>query len=320
MTTKRFQLDGTSIDELRARIRREHGDRARIISLEKVTVGGIAGFLTRHKYEATVDVPFDGDGDVDAPIRPGKQGIEMLIADAEEAEQTLGYSVATSGTSFDSIMQSLQAQIRTTPREEVPEPSPAVRPLQLSAVPTPRALPAAHHEAAAPEPEIEPLSSAGDLVVFIGLGTLALDAAREARGLLAAAGDSMPRGIRPVTDRRAAYLARADAVEENVPVNLAWRLSSALAVSSELDELARLQPDQTWIVVDARHKADDTERWAQLVSQSIRVDAMLVIAENLTATPATVTQLGIPRGHIPPARSRERTESAGTVASAETIG
>lgn len=316
MTIKRFQLDGSSIDELRERIRREHGDGARIVSLEKVTVGGIAGFLTRHKYEATIDV----DIDADEPIGAEKQGIEMLIADAEEAEQTLGYNVATSGKSFDSVLQSLQEQIRTSQSDDTKKSPPPGPTLRLSAVPALRALPAAHRDTVASEPEVVPLSSAGDLVVFIGLETLPLDAAREAHGLLAAAGHSMPRGIRPVVDRRAAYLARADAVEDDVPVNLAWRLSSALAASSEIDELARLQPDQTWIVVDARHKADDTERWARLVSQFVSIDAMLVIAENMTATPSTMMQLGVPRGHIPSASARAGTAAPGAATSPEAIG
>ncbi|PFG30589.1 hypothetical protein [Paramicrobacterium agarici] len=310
MTTRRFQLDGPSVDALREKIRREHGSSARIVSLEKVTKGGIAGYLARHSYEATIEV--------DEPDNVPQAGIAALIADAEEAEQNLGYEVSTSGTRFDAVMQSLEAQTR---EPTAPEPEWNATPLvTASELSPPRArhslaLPAAEHA----EPDITLLSSPGSLVVFIGLGSDPLDVSRTTRGLLAVAGHGRPRGIRPVFDRRSAYLARADAVADNVPVVLAWRLSSAVASDDELSGLADLQPDQVWVVVDARHKPEDTARWVGVVAQSVRVDAVLAVAEDETTTPETVARLGIPRGRVT-SPSLARVTDADEDESAETVG
>ncbi|WEO78994.1 hypothetical protein BJQ94_08150 [Cryobacterium sp. SO2] len=56
MEAKRFRLEGTSLSELQARVRAEHGDTARIVAAEQVTVGGIRGFFARRHVEVTVEV------------------------------------------------------------------------------------------------------------------------------------------------------------------------------------------------------------------------------------------------------------------------
>ncbi|SEB89423.1 hypothetical protein SAMN04489806_2061 [Paramicrobacterium humi] len=306
MTTRRFQRDGETLEQLREQIRRELGPRARIVSIEKVTVGGIAGFLARHRFEATVEVD-EPDGPT---LVPQQHGIAALIADAEQAESSAAeyeteYEVSTSGESFEQVMRSLTAQTAEPVVAPASTPTGGGAGSPASAFATTRvtdaALPSFPAHRALPEaatPEVSPLSAPGDLIVFVGIGDASLEAARTSRGLLAAGGRAAARGIRSLDDRRAAYLARADAVSASAPVALAWGLGGALAGEDELHGIAALQPDQVWVVVDATRKAEDTARWVGLVDRVVGVDAMLVTGEEHTASPETVRLLGVPRGRL----------------------
>ena len=60
MEPRRFQLEGPSLDVLKAKVLAEHGPRARIIAAEKVTIGGIGGVLARHHYDVPVELPLRG--------------------------------------------------------------------------------------------------------------------------------------------------------------------------------------------------------------------------------------------------------------------
>ena len=62
MVPSRFQLRGDSLEGIEWRLFNSHGNRARIISAERVTEGGIAGFFARHFYEVTVELRDDADG------------------------------------------------------------------------------------------------------------------------------------------------------------------------------------------------------------------------------------------------------------------
>ncbi|MBM6621817.1 hypothetical protein JTF08_09375 [Micrococcaceae bacterium RIT802] len=57
MQPTRFQLEAASLAELRTRVRIDYGVEARIVSAERVTVGGIGGFLARRHIEAVIEVP-----------------------------------------------------------------------------------------------------------------------------------------------------------------------------------------------------------------------------------------------------------------------
>jgi hypothetical protein len=96
---KRFQLDGPTLPELKARILAEHGADARIISAERVTIGGIRGFFARRHYEVTVEVPerrrraahAQADRVVPPageamPDRAARLGILALLEDADGAD------------------------------------------------------------------------------------------------------------------------------------------------------------------------------------------------------------------------------------------
>lgn len=97
----RFQLRGESLEGIEWRLFNSHGHGARIISAEKVTEGGIAGFFARHFYEVTVEVP-DGPQDRVASVAPWlsgpvgpvgpvepevpRTGIAALLREADDAE------------------------------------------------------------------------------------------------------------------------------------------------------------------------------------------------------------------------------------------
>ena len=98
MEPRRFQLEGPSLDALKAQVLAEHGPRARIIAAEKVTVGGIGGFLARHHYEVTVELPPRGRraAPVDADL-PSRAGIGALLARAEEAGSSKAANIVLMG-------------------------------------------------------------------------------------------------------------------------------------------------------------------------------------------------------------------------------
>ncbi len=56
MSPRLLQLDGPSLEALKAKVLAEHGTRARVISIETVTTGGIGGFFGHRHYEITVEV------------------------------------------------------------------------------------------------------------------------------------------------------------------------------------------------------------------------------------------------------------------------
>jgi hypothetical protein len=114
--TKRFRLEGASLPELQARVRREHGDAGRIVSAERVTVGGVRGFFARRHIEVTVEVrePHRADdlmADAQGPVLPvvrqrrrpahvhpemtSRLGIIALLDAADETEALLAGSAGT---------------------------------------------------------------------------------------------------------------------------------------------------------------------------------------------------------------------------------
>lgn len=77
MQPTRFQLEAASLNELRTRVLTEYGSEARIVSAERVTVGGIGGFLARRHVEAVIEVPAGtepaaegADGQIDPLVAP----------------------------------------------------------------------------------------------------------------------------------------------------------------------------------------------------------------------------------------------------------
>ncbi|PXA67406.1 hypothetical protein CTB96_11755 [Cryobacterium arcticum] len=93
-----MRLEGATLPELQARVLAEHGDAARIVAAEQVTVGGIRGFFAKRHVEVTVEVPV-----TELRQAPGERrraahrrdelstrlGIAALLDEADEAEALL---------------------------------------------------------------------------------------------------------------------------------------------------------------------------------------------------------------------------------------
>ena len=116
MTGQRIVLKGKTLDEIAARVRSDHGPRARIVAAERVTSGGlgIAGLFSKRYVEATVELPERGRraagprrssgrraSDRPRPERaftptPAQRvGLAALLADAEDAEE--GFATSRAG-------------------------------------------------------------------------------------------------------------------------------------------------------------------------------------------------------------------------------
>lgn len=315
MEPRRFQLEGPSLDALKAKVLAEHGPRARIIAAEKVTVGGIGGFLARHHYEVTVEMPPRGRraAPVEADL-PSRAGIGALLALAEEAESGLRTGqpalpdVSTGSNAFAELMEDLSQNTGAPARS----PEPVHTPVPFA---FPQLVPDAHDGGAFPDraaarpgrQEVPvPLTGAGDLVIVVGLGQDALlvcesmaAAAGYSAQALRAAGGVDGGGIGRAGDRRAVATARAAGVLAGHPVYLAYGIGRGVGeLARHTTLVAALAPDQLWVAVDAGRKPEDTAAWVGAVRNASVVHAVAV--ENLegTATPQTVNGLGVPVGWL----------------------
>jgi hypothetical protein len=101
-----------------------------------------------------------------------------------------------------------------------------------------------------------------------------------------------------LTGRWDAVAARAAAVEEGTAALVACSLGRVADGLPHLEAAAELAADQVWLVVDARHKAEDTAEWADRVRGTLPVDALAVLGAGETRTAHTVNRLGIPLGWV----------------------
>jgi hypothetical protein len=293
---RRFQLEGPSIEALKAQVLAEHGPRARIIAAEKVTVGGIGGFLARHHYEVTVQLPPRGRRR--APGEPDAHkdaGIAALLDRAEQAEARLqnpsgeaSSAVSTASPAFAELMDTLTFSTETA---DVP-----AEPVALIPVPEPVRL----------RPAPAPLSGAGDLVIVVGLGEDALEVCRSMSRAVGAgpsgvraAGLVTPDDVVRAGDRRAVAAARAAGVMGGYGIFLAYSLGrGATELGRHATLVAALSADQLWVVADAGRKHDDTAAWIGAVRAAANVEALAVEGLEATATPQTVNALGLPIGWL----------------------
>ena len=296
----------------------EHGTRARVVSVEQVTTGGIHGFFGHRHFEITVEVQ-DGSGvpplhygqvheaptpvaaSSPEPARRGstgrgptaqkspakhpapaqrlpKTGLDALLDGADD-EDTVSYSVPDDGF-----------PVSTSSREFANILD------ELESVTAPVAAPQPHR----PLPAPKLLAAAGDLVLVVGLGMDALAVARAMAGSvskaeLAASGGLDSPGLARIADRRDALLARARGVERNETLFVAAGITSGgVHASAQATALAQLRADQVWAVVDATRKPDDTARWVRKVSSVVQLDAVVGIQRDGTTTPETLNALGLP--------------------------
>jgi len=277
VSPSRFQLEGASLAEVTARAQAQYGPKAKIIAAEAVTTGGISGFFAQRHYEVTIEVPDDTAQDAHEFDLPARAGIAALLDDADSADLGLVAqpaepakpNLSTESVDFAAIMADLTAN---TVRQDEP---PAVS-----------TAPAA-------------LSGAGDLVVVLGL---AGDSLRVARTMLVNAGESGLRiagdlyepSLGRVNDRRSLLSARASGVEDGHSVLVAFGLGSASFDFGKTESLRQLHADQVWVVVDASRKQSDTERWVTAAKAAVTVDGVIAFGRELTSTPESVTELGLP--------------------------
>ena len=277
-----LQLSAPTIDDLRQKVRDEHGPLARIISAEKVIPRGIGRVRKPTYFEAVVELPEVRLTPPEVRVDPAaRRGIAALLADADDAEdaQDALISLAASGspTGFDELMASLGGF--TAP--------PVAAPLELETARAPRKVPV-------------PPSVPGDLVAVVSLGQDALGIAQAmckafSPGELAVAGTIKARGRAPLTDRRSALLARADGVELGKVVFCAFGVEAG---DEAAHAIAAIDADQVWVVVDAARKVEDTQRWVNRIARTVDVAAIAVVGAASTTTPHTVNTLGFPVGWV----------------------
>jgi hypothetical protein len=310
MTPTRIVMKGKTLDALATQVRVEHGPRARIVSAERVTSGGIAGLFARTFVEATVELPERGrraarsgsqEPRATVPPPPAQRafepspaqrvGLAALLADAEDAEEAFAQEeappapvVSTRSGAFADLMDDLA--FNGVVPEPVAPPAPAA--------PSPSAAAAAAASRIAPAL----LDGPGDLVVVLGerpdvvalVQTMAEGSAR-GRAAVRVAGSAADGRHVAVADCRGALEARASGVELDraTLVAVGWDGGAAETVRS-------LAADQIWIAVDAGRKHADTERWVRAASTAIDADGLVVAGSATTSTPETVESLGLPVG------------------------
>jgi hypothetical protein len=278
VSPNRFQLEGSSLDDLNARILAQHGPHAKIVAVRTITTGGIQGFFAQRRYEADVDVPDGSAADAHDFDLPARTGIAQLLDGADSAERAHYLDsiprLSTNSVDFDAIMADLTYNT-----------APIVPAL---------AGPALFRHA--------PLSTPGDLVAVVGLGSdavdIAADMAASGAQLLRTAGMALAAGVKAIGDRRAALDARATGVREEHSVVVALGIPRAGVDAEAASALALLDPDQVWVAVDAGRKPEDTERWVRAVQQLVHVDAVAVFGSDATASPKTVHSLGLQVGWV----------------------
>lgn len=300
------QLTGSSMEELRERVRTRYGPEARIVSAESVTVGGIRGYLARRHFEVTVMVPAPQQQRSVGARR--RAGIAALLQEADRSESALASAapaveravpaVSTMSGGFDELVQDLARSTGGTAKA-----GPAGGSVPASGVRGRRAY-------RAPWPGRFP----GDLTVVVGLQedalSVALGMAREAaatpgrgtadggaRGVFTGGGQEVE-GYLPLGNRAAAVAARAAGVEGGYPVFVAWGIGSARGGDGQFAGLAPLAPDQVWVAVDARMKEADTAAWVAAVKAAVEISGLAVEHSTGTGSPETVDLLEIPVGWV----------------------
>ncbi|MET3946997.1 hypothetical protein [Arthrobacter sp. EM1] len=272
-------------------------------------------------------------GFMDVPAARSHQfestAIAALLEEADAAEMTLHRQgtpgVSTESPDFAEVLAQLGAGLRVPdrlpPRQAppavpvVPAPGSAAADnfgagvtediLVLPGTVAPSPSPRFHGAYRAPEP----LSGIGDLVVLVGLGEDALDTAL---AMSTAAGGADVRtggqlsayGHLHVDGRQSATAARAQAVLMDRTVLVAFGVGRSGDAAARIHPIAALAADQVWVVVDAGRKPEDTERWVNVLSAQLHIDAVAVIGATETDTPETVNALELPVGWIDARQAR----------------
>ncbi|UNK46819.1 hypothetical protein [Arthrobacter sulfonylureivorans] len=255
-------------------------------------------------------------------------GAEPARAETAPARPGFGRRRTDSKLSVEAASESAAAVIGQEPAALADEPPDAVQGTVVvsgmehaggTGEPDEAQQPAGPGSAAAPVIP-SPLYGPGDLVLLIGQGGNALEAAHSmaaaapaVNGAPSEAADWISSGgnmvrmagahaadvRRPVQDRNSAIGARARGVERGQSVFVAFGLGQTLTPTLEmLAILPALGADQIWLAVDAGRKSEDTDRWVQAVQRVVVPDGLAVTGSRHTSTPKTVNTLGIPVGWV----------------------
>lgn len=259
MSWIRLRCDPARVADPRAHVLELHGPSARLVRIDEVRVGGIAGFFARRYLDLVVELP-----------DPAPFGVAESLDDEVGPETD---RLSTEGPGFGRVLGDLESMLATrrplgrgasVPRIAVLRRTPGQ--LVMIAGLLGEALPVAAHLAGP-------------------TGILRIGGGLESR--------SAPR----IDDRRGAVLQKADAEEAGLPVFLAWGLGSGDPAHVAADTRVRqIAPDKLWVVIDPARKHDDTKAWVSALARHRRVDAYLALAGPHTSSPGTVGLLGLPRG------------------------
>ena len=263
MSWIRLRCDPAQIRDPRAHVRELHGPSARLVRIDEVRVGGLAGFFARRYLDLVVELP---------EVAPF--GVASSLDDEVGPEPE---TLSTEGAGFGRVLGDLESMLATRrplgrtatlPRIAVLRRTPGS--LIMIAGLLGEALPVAAHLAGA-------------------------------TGILRIGGGLESRAAGRIDDRRGAVLQKEDAREAELPVFLAWGLGSGDPSHIGADTRVRqIAPDQLWVVIDPARKHDDTKAWVAALARHRPVDAYLPLAGPHTASAGTLGLLGLPRGEPGP--------------------
>jgi hypothetical protein len=235
--------------------------------------------------------------------------IAALLEEADAAELSLHRTapdgVSTESRDFAELLEQLGTGLRT-PVEPPTAAGTAARQTAAGAAVHPAAVGSPVHQAAAPGSAVRvpaPLTGVGDLVLLVGLGEDAMDAAlamsmASGGADVRTAGELSAYGHLHVDGRQSATAARAHAVVTERTVLVAFGLGKARNALARVPSVAALSADQVWVVVDAGRKHEDTARWVGVLSAQLNVTAVAVVGASETGSPESVNGLGLPVGWI----------------------
>ncbi|WP_156144215.1 hypothetical protein [Sinomonas humi] len=294
MAPQQYLLRGSSLEDVTRQAVELYGPEARIVSADSVLDPGLRGLMGRRHVEATVTVPTPiarlapsvdpaGPHALGPHALEARAGIAALLEDADRAEDGFlaaapgarpsAPSVSTEAEDFDALLERLRTQM-DAPEERVPV----------------------------------LLDGAGDLVLVVGRGETALAvvqsmAARLPEGFSLVSAGGLSGDWPHLEDVRDAVAARAEGVESGTTVLAALGLRGFDRLAPQFGRAAALRPDQVWLAVDARHKAEETAEWVEAAKARLTVSALALVGTGETRTPETVNALGIPLGWVDGSRA-----------------
>ncbi len=297
-----FLLEGRSLEELTREATELYGAEARIVRADRVLDPGVAGFLGRRHLEVMVEVPDTHDGEPSPGGSGGATGRAHPGTRAHALSDRAGILALLDNADSDEDDVNADLVDRSAPVAVAPDLSTESSELtellaRLGQDRAGRAVPA-------------PLSAPGDLVLVVGIG----DSAHQVAASMVAISGEVPGGGpgwvaygtgppgssgRPrLGGRWDAVQARALAVEVGAAVLVDCDLGSPMVGLPHLDGAASLGADQVWVVVDARHKPEDTRAWVDRVRSLTDIDALAVIGAGESHSPHTVNGLRVPVGWV----------------------